>query len=328
VSSGVKVVSLSPSWLEDLSGRLDQGIEIVAADPKDAAGVSAAIADAQVVLATRFDSSMARSARALELLICPAAGTDMIEKDAIGKGVELVAGTGHELPMAEYVIGALVAFRQRFFAADAALRRGEWRFGYFGSRELVGELSGSTLGLIGFGRIGVEVARRAVAFGMTCRAVTLRPDKPIAPGLLVEPPARLDDPASVDALITASDAIVVACALSPLTQGLIDARRFALMSPRSIIVNVARGPIVDERALFDALSSHRIAGAAIDVWYRYPRKSTDVVKPSDLAFETLDNIMMTPHSSAWTPTARERRVAYIASIINAYAARQITRKSL
>ncbi|MFI5388631.1 MAG: hypothetical protein ACHQY2_02840, partial [Candidatus Eremiobacterales bacterium] len=136
----MKVVSLSPSWLEDLSGRLDQGIALVAADPKDTARTSAAIADAQVILATRFDAAMARSARALELLICPAAGTEMIDRSALPEGVAFVAGIGHEIPMAEYAIGALVALRQRVVAADAALRRGEWMFGYFGSRELVDEL--------------------------------------------------------------------------------------------------------------------------------------------------------------------------------------------
>lgn len=317
----MKVVSLTPSWFEDLRGRLDETIDLVAADPKDATAASAAIGDAHVILATRFDASMAQSARALELLICPAAGTEMIDKTALRKGVELVAGIGHETPMAEYVIGALVALRQRFFAADAALRRGEWRFGYFGSRELVEELSGSSLGLIGFGRIGEEIARRAVAFGISCRAVTLHPEKPIAPGLLPEPPARLDDAPSVDALVSRSDAIVIACALSPLTEGLIDARRFALMSPRAVLVNVARGPIVDEQALFEALSSRRIAGAAIDVWYRYPRKSTERRTPGNLPFETLDNIIMTPHTSAWTPVARERRIGYIASIINAHASK-------
>src|SRR5690242_21601368 len=165
----MKVVSLTPSWFEDLHDRLDRGITLVAADPKDAVAVSAATGDAQVILATRFDASLARDASALERLICPAAGTAMIDKEASPAGVELVAGIGHEVPMAEYVIGALVALRQRFFAADAALRRGQWRFGYFGSRELVGELAGSSLGLVGFGRIGAEVAHRANAFGVICR---------------------------------------------------------------------------------------------------------------------------------------------------------------
>ncbi|HET9343772.1 MAG TPA: NAD(P)-dependent oxidoreductase [Candidatus Eremiobacteraceae bacterium] len=323
--SSMKVVSLSPSWLEDLNGRLDEGIALVAADPRDAAGVGAAIADAQVILATRFDAEMARNARALELLICPAAGTEMIDRSALPIGVEFVAGIGHEIPMAEYVLGALVALRQRFFAADAALRRGEWRFGYFGSRELVDELWGSSLGLVGFGRIGEQVALRAVAFGMQCRAVTLHPDKAVKPGLLAERPAPLDSKAGVDALIGQSDALVVACALSPLTQGLIDARRFELMRPHAVLVNVARGPVVDERALFDALSTRRIAGAAIDVWYRYPHKSTDIVKPSDMAFDALDNVIMTPHSSAWTPAARERRIAYLASTINDHAANRSRR---
>lgn len=318
----MKVVSLSPSWLEDLSGRLDPGIALVAADAKDPASVAAAIADAAIVLSTRFDAAMAANARALELLICPAAGTENIDRRAVPAGVEVVAGVGHEAPMAEYTIGALVALRQRFFEADAALRRGEWRFGYFGTRGLVGELEGSSLGLVGFGRIGAEVARRAVAFGMRCRAVTLHPDKAVEASLLEAPPGALADAGAVDALVAHSDALVVASALSPLTEGIIDARRFGLMRPHAVIVNVARGPVVDEKALYDALSTRRIAGAAIDVWYAYPRKATDRVNPSSSPFEELDNVIMTPHSSAWTPQARERRIVYLASVINAHAAKR------
>jgi phosphoglycerate dehydrogenase-like enzyme len=317
--SGMKVVSLSPSWLEDLSGRLDPGIALVAADARDPASVAAAIVDAAIVITTRFDAAMAAHARSLEVLICPAAGTENIDRAAVPEGVEVVAGIGHEAPMAEYAIGALVALRQRFFEGDAALRRGEWRFGYFGARELVGELQGSSLGIIGFGRIGVEIARRAGAFGMRCRAVTLHPGKAVQPGLLVAPLGALGDPGAVDALVSGSDAIVVACALSPATESLIDARRFALMRPGAVIVNLARGPVVEEKALFDALASHRIAGAAIDVWYDYPRKAADRVKPSSYPFEDLDDVIMTPHSSAWTPQARERRIVYLASIINGHA---------
>lgn len=318
----MKVVSLTPSWLEDLTGRLDSGIELFAADPKDPAAVASAVADAAILLTTRFDASLAAHARALELLICPAAGTENIDRHLVPADVEVVAGVGHEIPMAEYVIGALVALRQRFFDADAALRRGEWRFGYFGSRELSGELHGSSLGVVGFGRIGVEVARRAASFGMRCRAVTLHPDKAVEPGLLAAMPGGLFDPGDVDALVAGSDAIVVACALSTMTEGIINARRFALMPSHAVVVNVARGPVIDEKALYDALASKRIAGAAIDVWYKYPRKATDRVKPSAYPFEELRNVIMTPHSSAWTPAARERRVVYIAGVINDHAARR------
>lgn len=311
---------MSPSWFADLAGRLDPQVVLVQVDPKDATAVAGAVADAAIVLTTRFDAELARHARSLEVIICPAAGTENIDRSAVPPGVDVVAGIGHEVPMAEYIMGALVALRQRFADGDAALRRGRWRFGYFGSRELVEELHGSTLGLIGFGRIGAQTARRAVAFGMRCRAVTLHPDKPVEPGLLDGAPGALGDAAAVDSLVADNDAVVVACALSPATEGLIDERRFKLMRPHALLVNVARGPVVDERALYEALASRRLGGAAIDVWYRYPRTATEVVKPSDYPFETLDNVIMTPHSSAWTPAARERRAAYLAAVINARAA--------
>jgi phosphoglycerate dehydrogenase-like enzyme len=218
--------------------------------------------------------------------------------------------------MAEYAIGALAALRQRFLQADRALRDGVWRFGFFGEGGMIEELFGSTLGIIGFGSIGAEVARRANAFGIRCRSVTLHPDKPIEPGLLTARPGALDRAGDVDDLVSASDAIVVACEHSPLTEGLIAARRFSLMRRTALLVNVARGPIVEERALYEALKTKDIAGAAIDVWYRYPEERTRPMRPSEYPFEELDNVLMTPHSSAWTAGTKRRRLEFLAGRIN------------
>ena len=172
------------------------------------------------------------------------------------------------------------------------------------------------MGIIGFGHIGEHVALRAGTFGVSCHAVTLHPGKPIEPGLLSAPPGRIDGGRDVDALVASSDAVVVACEHSPLTHGLVDARRLGMMRRSAVLINVARGPIVDEGALFDALERKLIAGAAIDVWYRYPENRASKVTPSTYPFERLDNVLMTPHSSGWTPGAKERKVAFLAKTIN------------
>lgn len=313
---GMKVVSLSPIWHDALAVRLLPGISLVTLDPADRARMVGELPDADVLISTRFDADLAGLCRSLELILCPAAGTEGIDREAIPAGVELVHGTGHEIAMAEYVIGALVALRQRFQSADAALRQGRWMFGFFGSRGMVDELYGSTLGLIGFGRIGMEVARRARAFGMRCRAVTLHPDKQVGRELEDVVMGALSNATDVDALLAASDAVVIACELSSLTAGLIDARRLALMGPQALLVNVARGPIVQEQALYEALASQTIAAAAIDVWYRYPEPGSNEARPSTFAFDALDNVLMTPHSSGWTPGAKERKLAFLAATLN------------
>lgn len=314
----MKVVSLSPIWRDELAAKLADGITLVALDPSDSERVKEELADANVVLTTRFDRDLADACRILELIVCPAAGTEGIDRTCVPSGVGLVNGVGHDIPMAEYVIGALVALRQRFLQADRALRQGVWRYGFFGDAGMVEELHGSTLGLIGFGRIGAEVARRAKAFGMSCRAVTLHPDKPLERGLLIGRPGALDRPADVDELVAASDAVVVACEQSPLTHGLIDARRLGMMRRSAVLVNVARGSIVEEKALYEALESNAIAGAAIDVWYRYPEIGANIAKPSAYPFDQLDNVLMTPHSSAWTAGSKLRRLEFLAGRINAW----------
>ena len=312
----MKVVSLSPMWRDELAARLHDGIALEAVDPHDRARVREAVTDAQVLLTTRFDSEMAAACRSLELIVCPAAGTEGIDRAALPSGVDVVNGVGHEIPMAEYVLGALVALRQRFLAADAALRAGAWRFGFFGAHTMVDELHGSTLGIVGFGRIGAEVARRAVPFGIRCRAVTLHPGKRIEPGLLDAPPGSLADATDVDALFVNSDAVVIACELSPVTRGMVDARRLGLMQRHALLINVSRGAIIDEHALYEALRSERIAGAAIDVWYRYPEEGSSVAQPSALPFAQLESVLMTPHSSGWTPGAKERKLEFLARCIN------------
>ena len=312
----MKVVSLSPVWRDELARRLNGGIDFVVVDPSDGPRLAEELPGADVLLTTRFDRQMADTCRSLALILCPAAGTEGIDRSAVPAGVEVVNGTGHEMPMAEYALGALVALRQRFAAADAGLRKGTWRFGFFGTRGMVEELFGSTLGLIGFGRIGVEIARRAKPFGITCHAVTLHPDKPVESGLLAAAPGALEREADVDGLLATSDAVVIACELSQITRGLIDARRFAMMRRSAVLVNIARGPIVDEKALYEALRDGTIAGAAIDVWYGYPEAGHDQAEPSRYPFATLENVMMTPHSSGWTAGAKERKLDFLAREIN------------
>jgi phosphoglycerate dehydrogenase-like enzyme len=315
----MRVVNLSPLWGEELTRRLPPDVELQTIDRSDAQRLSAALPPAVVLVTAFFDREMASRCASLELIVCPAAGTDGIDRGALPPGVPVKSGIGHEIAVAEHVIGALVALRRRFAAADSALRHGSWIQGFFGNRAMVDELYGSALGIIGFGRIGAESARRARAFGMRVRAVTMHPDARASSQLLSAPLEALGDAGAVDDLVATSDAIVVACELSPLTHGLIDARRLALMRRSAVLVNVARGPIVVESALFAALEARAIAGAALDVWYRYPEGPAEVTLPSAYPFERLDNVLMTPHASGWTEGAKERKLAFMAACITEHA---------
>jgi phosphoglycerate dehydrogenase-like enzyme len=252
------------------------------------------------------------------LLVCPAAGTEQIDRAALPPGVVVFNGRGHEIPMAEYAIGCLVALRQHLLESDAALRRGEWRYGFYGDG-MLGELYGSNLGMVGFGRIGQAIALRAAAFGMRCAAVTLHPQRPRTGSGDLEFLGKLDDASDVDRLVRWADGLVLCCELSPLTRGLIDGRRLGMMKSSALLVNVARGAVAVEHDLYDALAEKRIAGAALDVWYHYPHGPGVMRRPSDLPFHELSNVIMTPHASGWTDAAKTRRLAAMADAINDFA---------
>ena len=120
---------------------------------------------------------------------------------------------------------------------------------------------------------------------------------------------RLDD------MLPAVDYLVIACPLNDATRGLIDARRLALLGPAAVVVNVSRGPIVDEEVLYAACRDGTIGGAIIDTWYRYPDPTGGVGQrclPSRFPFETLANVVMTPHASGWSAGLLDRRWSMIA----------------
>jgi phosphoglycerate dehydrogenase-like enzyme len=312
----VRIVSLSHIWNDTLPPLLDRGLELRGVDPDDAAALAAELPEAEILVTVWFTKEMGALARRLRLLVCPAAGTDQIDRSALPEGVRLVNGIGHEIPMAEYSIASLVALRQHLFAADEALRRGKWLYGFWGGAQVNEELAGSALGLVGFGGIGRAIARRARAFEVRCAAVTLHPSAQREREEGLEFLGGIAAAADVDRLVAWCDALVLCCELSELTNGLLDARRLGLMKRDALVVNVARGPVAEEKALYEALRDGRIAGAAIDVWYRYP---PEYDLPSVYPFWELRNVIMTPHASAWTDAARQRRLTEIARVINEFA---------
>lgn len=163
------------------------------------------------------------------------------------------------------------------------------------------ELAGQVLGIIGFGASGQELARRARVFGMRIRAIDVRP---IAPEVLTElQPEFLGTPADIDRLAAESDFLSLHLHLTPETRHIIDARRLGLMKPAACLINVARGALVDESALYEALLQGRLGGAGLDVFAQEPPDAS-------LPVYRLPNVVVTPHTSGATDgTARNRAAA-------------------
>lgn len=276
----------------------------------------AGLADIDVLVSMVLTREMARASARLKLVQVPGAGLDRIERSALARGVWLANVYGHENGIAEYVIGAMLALTRDFVRLDAALRQGDWQ-----SQWAIGiapppvwpELAGKTLGILGYGRIGQAVARRARAFDMKVCAIRRNVRRPTDDDL-----AFLGGADAIDEVIGRSDYVLLSMPASPDTIGFMDRRRLSLMKSTAFLVNVARAEIVDERALYEALAARRMAGAALDVWYRYPR-AAGLTFPATCPFHELPNVLMTPHVSGWTDGMLEARAKLIAENIRRVA---------
>jgi phosphoglycerate dehydrogenase-like enzyme len=287
--------------------------DIVVSDEK---GIVPLLADADVLVTMALTSEMGRNATGLRLVQVAGAGLDRIDRTAMPAGAVLANVYGHENGIAEYAIGAMLALTRDFSRVDAALRRGDWQ-----SQWAVGisippvwpELAGKTLGILGYGRIGQAIARRARAFDMKICAIRRNVGRSVEDDL--ELLGGLD---LLHEVLRRADYVIIAMPATAETTGMIGRREFASMKPTAFLVNVARAEIVDETALYDALSQRTVAGAALDVWYRYPREAGPAA-PATRPFHELANVLMTPHVSGWTDGMLDARAKAIAENIRRVA---------
>jgi phosphoglycerate dehydrogenase-like enzyme len=297
--------------VDRVRARLRIPCEVIQGDEGE---IVARLADVDVLVGMGFTREMAAAAPRLRLVQVPGAGLDRIDRGALGPGTALANAYGHDVGIAEYVIGAMLALARDFCRIDADLRRGQWDSVWSGTPvPLWPELAGKTLGVIGYGRIGQAVAKRARAFEMDVLAIRRDVSRLDPHGL-----AFVRGPEALDLVLGRSDFVAITLALTADTRGLIDARRIGLMKPTAVLINVARGEVVDEDALYEALHRGAIASAALDVWYRYPSGGAPT-HPGHRPFHTLPNVLMTPHVSGWTEGMMEARAAVIAENIHRVA---------
>ena len=273
----------------------------------DEATITGKLGDVDVLVTMGFTPAMGAAARRLKLVQVPGAGLDRIDRAALPPGTALANAYGHEAGIAEWIIGAMLHLTRAFGRLDASLRNGVWESQWAVDAPPPApwaELAGRTLGIIGYGRIGACLARRARAFDLRVLAIRRRPPGDETDVTLL-PPAALAD------VLTQADYLAITLPLTTETRGLIGARELGLMKPGAILLNPARAEIVDEDALYEALAARRIAGAALDAWYRYPT-APGPTRPSRRPFHELDNVLMTPHVSGWTDGMLRERARLIA----------------
>lgn len=287
----MKVLVVRQGLAERIRERLPEEIEIVTPQVGDDEELVGLAADVDVIVSTRLSPEVALAAGNLKLLQKTGAGVDDMPFDALGPDV-LVANTSgaNPVPMAEGALALVLALAKR-----VVQRHMGFRIGRGGSRGV--ELRGKRVGIIGMGSIGVEVAKRLRAFEMEVLAVRRNPDPELEESLGLE---FLGGRGDLERVMRESDFVVVTVPLTPETRGMIGEREIRLMKPTAFIVNVARAAIIQEEPLYRALEEGRIAGAALDVWWKPhwwdPVWNPEGLDASRFPFWELANVICTSHN--------------------------------
>jgi D-3-phosphoglycerate dehydrogenase len=238
-----------------------------------------------IVVRAKLPDDIADYAPKLRGMVRHGVGLDFIPvAAATARGIAVANLPGSNTnAVAEYCMSALMHFNRPLHRLDSLMRGDGWAAGR-ASAEHLAELSGTTLGILGVGAVGRRVAKIARdGFGMTILG-TSRTKGSLAAGI---------EEVSHEDLFARSDAIVVSCALTDETRGLVDASLIARMKPRAVLINVSRGAVVKTDAIVEALKAGRIAGAALDVFEEQPL-------PADSVLFDCPNLLLTPHSAAIT----------------------------
>ena len=285
---------------EELGG-VTEAIYLADLAPDERAGVlrraGAVLANDTATELRPGESALIGNARLLQF---SAAGVDWVPTRDLPPELPVAGNKGASAePMAEHIAALALAAAKRLFAEHAELKRGE-----FNQRSPNRMLRGGVCGILGFGAVGVATARLMRAFGMKIHAINRR-------GASAEPTDWIGTTAALDDLLRASDLLVISAALTSATEGLIGARELSLMKEDAILVNVARGEIVDEAALYAHLKAHPRFSAGIDAWWVEPVRHGRFTM--GYPFLDLPNVIGSPHNSAgggvWRDVSLRRAVA-------------------
>jgi len=269
--------------------------------------VAARIAAAMVVVSNKvlLDEAALHRAPGLKLICVAATGTNNVDLDAArALGITVCNVRAYATPsVVQHVFGLLLALSTRLLDYRRLVQHGGWQTStQFCRLDFpIRELTGKTLGIVGLGELGRAVAQTAAAFGMEV-LVAQRPGGPSQPGRVA-----LDD------LLRRVDALSLHCPLTPETHGLIGARELALMKPDAVLINAARGGIVDEEALAEALRAGRLGGAGVDVLSEEPPTHGNALLADDIP-----NLIVTPHVAWASRESRQRLIDQLVTNVRAF----------
>lgn len=268
-----------------------------------------------------YDAMVVRSATKVTRKIIEASKLKVIGRAGVGvdnidlqaateKGILVMnAPSGNVISTAEHTIALILALARNIPQADKSLKSGKWDRKKYTGRQL----SGKVLGIIGLGKVGTEVAKRAIGLGMTVIAY----DPMVSPELAVKLHVRLVDH---DMLLSDADFITIHTPLTAQTKNLMGKDQLTRMKKTAFLINTARGGVINEEALFEALSEKVIAGAALDVYPKEPPEESKLLQ--------LENCITTPHLAASTKEAQEEVGSEIAEQLNLYISQGIAKNAV
>jgi phosphoglycerate dehydrogenase-like enzyme len=272
--------------------------EIEVASVRDKEDAQRRLPEAEILYSWSLPEKHLPLARRLRWMHVPSAGVDDVLYPALVESpVRVTCSRGiSSAAMADHALGMILAFSRGLAAAIREQGKERLRESFFDGRPMPSELDGRVLAILGFGSIGREIARRGRSFGMRIHALKRRPDgeEPLA--------ERLFGPSGWEEFLSSADFLVICLPLTAATAGILDARALSLMKASAIVVNIARGGLVNEEALVQALESGRLAGAALDVFEKEPL-------PPDSPLRRLGNTVLTPHIGGLHPNYLDRATA-------------------
>lgn len=301
----------APAWfVERLRGDFPQ-LEIVHFSNYE--GIEEQVREAEIVIAWSLRPEQIKQAKKLRWIHSPAAAVhqlmfpELIHSDLILTNAREVHGP----VVAEHVIALIFALAKRLPQAARLQEQRKWgQRIMWESLPRPREVSEATVGLVGVGSIGREAAKRATAIGMQVVAVRENPGKPKPEGV-----ETVYSVAEIEQLLSRSDYVVLAVPTTPQTRGLMNADRLCKMKADAYLINVGRGPLVNEPDLIHALQQKQIGGAALDVFEHEPL-------PADSPLWGLENVFITPHTASLTEKLWERHYAQISENLRRYLAHQ------
>jgi phosphoglycerate dehydrogenase-like enzyme len=258
------------------------------------------IGDVEIMFGNSLNREQFLAAPRLRWIHSPAAAVHQLMFPELIKSQVTITNARevHGPVVAEHAIALILALARQIPAAVRFQQKHEWgQAALWRAHPRPREIAGAWLGLIGLGSIGRNVAKHASALGMRVRAVREHPEK--------QKPQDVDEvlpPSGLLELLAGSDYLVLCPPLTPETRGIIGREQLAAMKPDACLINLGRGPLIDEAALVEALAGHRIGGAALDVFDKEPL-------PSDSPLWELDNLLITPHTAGMTTNLWERHYA-------------------